>query len=234
MSLLLTPETLQTIRPAGTLREWVLNTIEKLGLTVEGRSAVILGRGYAKPLVQELLPIGHFCVHRWGMESQVTIEPVLGNQNFDARVHGPIQQTGGIAYIEVTQAHEGENEYLRRMVFDRDGCVDPYGEITKTGTKNTGITVQINSEAQRHTSLIKRQMELIVGAISRKQDKKYPTGTVLVVVFDDDIFKDEFGDFEIVDMTAKEQVQRLNNVQWLSLVGSSGRTFWINKTPQPK
>lgn len=223
-------ETLQMTRPAGRLRDWVINAIELLGNTPEGKSLVRLQRDLAKPLIQELLPIGHFCFHKWGINSEVTVQPVLGNQNFDARIYGPTQETHGISYIEVTQATEGENEYRRREIFDRDGSVDPYGEVTKKGTKNTGISVKIKSELKKHSDIINQQIKFIENAVSRKKNKNYPSGTVLVIVFDDYIFKDEFGDIEMLDKTANTLSHVLNNVQWLSLVGYSGRTFTMHKT----
>ena len=77
---------LQTPRTARDYLPWVESKIEELGQTDAGKSAVRLGQGLAKELIEEALPLSIFARKHYRESRCVKIVHHIGNQNFDAKV----------------------------------------------------------------------------------------------------------------------------------------------------
>ena len=218
----LTEENLQAERRASEYLPWVERCIELTGSSKEGKRAIRLRQGLAKPLVEEALPIGIFAKYHFGEANDATIRLVLGNQNFDAEVAGA---DAGLEHIEVTQAHEGENEHLRMLQLEEKGSVSTIGEVRKTGTKATGITIEVESIALSHTEVRGNELARVCEAIERKIGKSYPNLTALVVVFDDYISIQDDDDEAALRDAVSELLPKLEAFSWLAIVGWSKKTF---------
>jgi len=161
-------------------------------------------------------------MHHFGKDSDVVIQHVIGNQNYDALV---TEGTAPFSRIEITQAHEGEGAYLRMLHLDREGHVSPVGAITKAGTKRTGITVQVeykaNSPEERRSAEFARVRE----AIELKSEKEYPPNTALIVAFDDFIQLPEYDDEAGLRAVIEPLLPKLNGFCWLAAVGCSKEVF---------
>ncbi len=68
------------------LVNWVESTMDKIGTTDAGETALRLGEGLAKQLVEEVYPLAIFARHKFGDTHQILVQPVIGNQNYDAVV----------------------------------------------------------------------------------------------------------------------------------------------------
>lgn len=221
-----TKEELETPRSAAQLLVWAEGKITSIGSTVKGKKAIRLRKGLCKTLVEEALPLGIFCAHYFKASRCVTIKHVIGNQNYDAIVTDKRLRRSPIKYLEVTQAHEGENEHLRMIVLERDGSVNALGRVRKSGTKNTGITVEIENNARSHDEVVTNEKTKISEAVKRKASNTYPEGTGLIVVFDDYIAFRDLGDKENLRQFTKDKLKdKVKNFCLAALVGWSKQTY---------
>ncbi len=222
----LTSKELEMPRTASQLLPWAKQRMNEIGSTDAGGCSILFRQGLTKRLVEELLPLGIFASHHFGISDDVTISPVLGNQNHDASVEDRREKKSPIFYIEVTQAHDGESEYLRMLVLKRDGSVSALGAVHKSGTKATGIHVEVKGHmAQRHSTVVQKQVELVKEAMRRKMQKDYEHNTALLVVFDDWLFNKDGCDRETLRSHIQPLLSELRNFRWFAVVGWSELTF---------
>lgn len=226
----LSPVELQTPRSAEEFYSWVNERIEKIGASAEGKRAVRFRRNLCKPLVEELLPLGLLCKCFFQFDPRVTITPVLGNQNFDATVQDQRSPPSKFSKIEITQAHEGENDFLRMLYLEREGHTNLLGRVEKSGTKQTGISVSVASEAQSHNHVLADKIKLVSNALDRKLAKEYDMDTALLVVFDDMIAIQSDRDCEAVTHFLRGNREKLlAKFGWVGVIGWGERCFtYIN------
>jgi hypothetical protein len=128
-------------------------------------------------------------------------------------------------YLEITQAHEGENEHLRMLALDREGHVNLLGKVRKTGSKHTGITVDVENEAKRHSDVLAGELERVKKGLNRKMGKSYRENTGLLVVLDDYVAIKDQDDVAALKTVLREYAQKLDTFCWIGAVGWSGKTF---------
>lgn len=221
----ITEEELQKERSASDFLPWVEGLLQALGSTPEGKGAVRFRQGLAKQLVEEALPLGIFALHHYGSSEDVYLRLVLGNQNYDAVVHDRREAPSPFSFVEVTQAHAGEEEHLRMLEMEEHGHVNVLGTVSKSGTRATGIHVEIESAALSHHVVLEKELERVEAAVRRKAEKEYPEKTALLVVFDDYIAVNDEGDVGAVYERLERMLPDLAQFSWLSIVGWSKRTF---------
>jgi hypothetical protein len=221
-----TKEELEMPRSAAQLLAWAEEKISSIGTTDSGKKAIRFRKGLCKTLVEEALPLGIFCAHYFKASRCVTINHIVGNQNYDAIVTDKRLRKSPITYLEVTQAHEGQNEHLRMIKLERKGSVNVLGRVKKRGTKHTGITVEIENEAKSHNDVVAAEKDRIAKAVERKAHNSYPKGTGLIIVFDDHIAFRDSEDKEDLKQFAKKNLQsKLTNFCLAALVGWSKQTY---------
>ncbi len=216
---------LQVPRSAAGFRSFVEGVLEQLGSTPEGKEQIRFRQGIAKPLVEEALPISLLCELYFKTDPLVTIQHVLGNQNFDAIIDDKRSDPAPFSYLEITQAHEGENEHLRMLALKRYGHVSVFGDVRKTGTKHTGITVEVNNQAKSHAEVLATELKRVKEAVYRKVGKAYPANTGLLIVFDDYIAIKDAADLAALKSVLLEGAQNLSEFRWIGAVGWSGKTL---------
>ena len=137
-------------RTSRELLDWAESTIRCIGSSVEGGRALRLPKELTKVLVGEVYPLEIFGVGKYSESKTIKLKPVRGNQKFDAIVRDITTEPATLSFIEITQAREGENEYLRKLVLEREGCVSLFGHVTKKGTKKTGLYPSVEPDALSH------------------------------------------------------------------------------------
>jgi hypothetical protein len=218
----LTSEELQAPRTVAQFLPWVERRMEMEDVVYKETGN--RDERLAKKLKEEALPLGIFASHHFGSSDDVIIALVLGNQSYDATIKDYREQKAPFSFIEVTQAHEGENEHLRMLALEREGHVSLLGTVHKSGTKNTGIHVEVEAEALSRSEMLKQELDRVEEAILRKTEKSYPPDTALLVVFEDMSIEDEC-DLETLHSRIQPLLPRLRNFRWLAVVGWSKRTF---------
>ena len=182
---IITKDEITTERTPRELINWVESKIDTVASTDSGEKTIRLRQGLAKHLVEEVYPLAIFAFKKYGETNLVHIKPVIGNQNYDAILTDKSYSPALISYVEVTQAHEGETEYLRALHLQKYSYVPGTGTVQKEGTKKTGLRVSVQAEAESLDTLAESELQKIVNAIGRKEGKSYPANTCLVVKFDD-------------------------------------------------
>ena len=223
---ILTKEELEVPRSADQFLAWVEHKIDYLHTIKEGKQVIRYRQGFAKELIEEAFPIGIFCLHHFKSSPDVKVQHIVGNQTYDAIVTDLRENKSPISFLEVTQAHEGENEHLRMLVLERNGHVSSLGTVAKAGTKQTGINVHVANEAKSHSEILNNELDKIKEAAKRKLGRTYPNGTALLIVFEDRLVDWSIEDSKAMDMFVKDNIlQYLINFRWVALVGWSKRTY---------
>ncbi|MFC1958970.1 hypothetical protein ACFLV6_03575 [Chloroflexota bacterium] len=173
--------------PSELLRWWDRKNDEVYYSTNEGRKPLTLHKGRAKEFVEEILPLAIFGERNFGSTDQVLLKPVIGNQSYDAVITDLRTEPASQSYVEITQSHEGENEYLRSFVQHNKGLVCRYGTVSKIGTKRTGMQVSIEPDGACVEKAAKDDLEKILAAAERKKGKDYPVNTSLIIFFADSL-----------------------------------------------
>jgi hypothetical protein len=99
------------------------------------------------------------------------LSSVLSNQQYDAIIATGSEEI----QLEITQAHEGESEFLRRLHLDEHGYAPATrrvhkSRVHKTGTKNQLIRTMIDRTATTQWLQVEAQTKLIAEAVhSRSQ-----------------------------------------------------------------
>ena len=221
-------EELEKERIPSELWDWLIQKVNQICSTEEGRRAFRLQNDkekLIKKLVEEIAPLAIFSKHKFGDTDKVFLQPVIGKQNYDAIVTYFRNEPASVTYIEITQAHEGEDDYWRRCELLKNGCVFSYTPVIKDGTKKNR-TVSIPPEATPVEERVKTELGRILDAAKKKESKDYPTNSSLLIFFDDTPPFQEVIDNENLDSFVNEEILNLDlRFSALYLVGSIGITF---------
>jgi len=194
--------------------------MDQIESTDEGERALRLREGLAKQLIEEVYPLAIFGCRKFGNTDQILMQPIIGNQSYDAVVTDLRSKPASQNYVEITQSHEGEGDYLRRLVLQKKGIVFMHGPVIKTGTKKTGRQVSIPVKVVSPNEVARNKLGKIVDAAKRKAAKDYPINTSLIIVFDDDWFFQRAIDDVNLDTFVKKYILKLDlRFSTLYLVG---------------
>lgn len=222
----ITREELETPRKASEIRSWVENKIEEIGATKEGEHAVRFRVGLLKELIEEALPLGIFCDKYFNNSEEVIITHNIGNQNHDATIDDRRDNKTTLEYLEITQAHEGEDAHLRILKLEEEGHVNSLGAVTKKGTKHTGITIEVENEAVEHSVTFNNEAQRIEDAADRKSGKEYPDNTGLIIICNDYIaFRDESDANNLSEFIQNEVLPKLGKFSKIFVIGWSSKTY---------
>jgi len=204
----ITKEDIEIPRTASCIREWVDFKIKAIGKIDGGKNAVTFRKGLTKELIEEAMPLAIFCNHYFNNSRCVIVQHCIGNQNYDAKIRDKRLRKTPLKYIEITQAHEGENSYLRMLHLKSKGFVNNLGSVTKKGTKKTGITVEVDSDAVEHSIVVHNELQRIHDAALKKSKKEYLPNTGLVIICDD-----------FIAFSKQEDIDMLKNYMYENILG---------------
>jgi len=174
-------------RTPSELWDWLISKVKQICSTPTGLKAFRLQKDkekLIKKLVEEIAPLAIFGQQKFGNTNKVLLKPVIGSQNYDAEIIDKRTEPTDKCYIEITQAHEGENDYFRRCELLKNGYVFSNAPVIKKG-KGKSLTVSIPPEATPVEEGVKKELNRIVDAAKRKAGKDYPDNTSLIIFFDD-------------------------------------------------
>ena len=101
-------------RTPSELWDWLIHKVKQICSTEEDIEDFRLQKGLTKELVKEIRLLAIFGKHKFGDTDQVLLQPVIGNQNYDAVVTYLRSKPAYQSYLEITQSCEGKNDYWRR------------------------------------------------------------------------------------------------------------------------
>jgi len=89
-------------RTPSELWDWLIQKVDQICSTDEGLEAFRLQKGLLKKIPEEIAPLAIWGEYKFGNTDSVFLQPVIGNQNYDAKVIDnrivPVSET----YIEIT------------------------------------------------------------------------------------------------------------------------------------
>jgi hypothetical protein len=216
---ILTRDVLEESHTAKSYLSWARGLVAQVKSEPDGLRRIRLREGLTKELMTEALPIGHLASTYFAESEDVRIKLKIGNQNFDAEVSDDRKNASPLSFIEVTLAHEGEDEYLRSLVLHEIGEVSGLGKVTKRGTKKSGLTVEVAREMVSQGDVLSRERDCVSRAIERKLDKDYPADTLLLIGFDDTIAFERRDNTENLQAVLDEFLSRLKSFHTVAIVG---------------
>jgi hypothetical protein len=212
-------------RTPSELWNWLIQKVKQICSTGEGRQDFRLQKGLIKQLVEEVGPLAIFGMRKYPDNNQILLQPVIGNQPYDAVVTDLRTKPASQTYIEITQSHEGDNDYWRRCELLKKGYVSSHAPVIKTGTKKN-LVVSIPPEAISVGKRVENELERILAAAKRKEHKDYPANTSLIIFFDDLPPFQEVIDDKKLDSFVNKDIMNLDlKFSALYLVGS-GRVIF--------
>ncbi len=221
-------EELEKERTPSELWDWLIQKVKQICSTEEGLKDFRLQRGLLKKLPEEIAPLAIFGNRKFGDTDQVLLQPVIGNQNYDAKIIDKRTKPASVTYIEITQAHEGENDYWRRRELSEKGIVFSRAPVIKKG-KGKNRLVSIPHQATSVEEGVKNELNRIIDAAKRKAGKHYPANTSLIVFFDDTLpFEEALKaiNHTTIDSFVKKEIMNLElRFSQLYLVGQAKEIF---------
>jgi hypothetical protein len=212
-------EELTKKRTPSELLNWVNWKREQIASTEERERALILHKGLAKQFEEEVYPLALFGQRKYGDTDQILMQPIIGNQSYDAIVTDLRSKPASESYIEITQSHEGENDYFRRLVLGHKGFVFGHSRAIKKGTRQNR-QVSIPPQVVTPSDVARDELGRIVDAARRKEAKDYPANTSLIIVFNDDWFFRQDVDDRYLDTFVKKNILKLDlRFSMLYLIG---------------
>jgi hypothetical protein len=207
-------------RTPSELLNWVKWKMDQIGSTDEGERILRLHEGFAKQLIEEVYPLAIFGSRKFGDTDQILMQPIIGNQSYDAVLTDLRSKPASESYVEITQSHEGENDYLRRLDLQRKGFSFGHSPVNKKGTKKTGLQFSINPKVVTPGEVAGGEKKRILDAARRKEAKDYPANTSLIIVFNDDLFFRQAVDDAHLDTFVRENILKLDlRFSLLCLIG---------------
>jgi hypothetical protein len=202
-------EELTKKRTPSELLNWVNWKRERIASTDEGERTLILHKGLAKQFEEEVYPLALFGLRKFGNTDQILMQPIIGNQSYDAVVTDLTSKPASRSYIEITQSHEGENDYLRRLVLGYRGFAFGHSLAIKKGIRKNR-RVSIPPQVVSPSEVARDELRRIVDAARRKEAKDYQPNTSLIIVFEDDWFFRQAVDDSHLDTFVKENILKLD------------------------
>ena len=221
----LTKEELSVPRSAADMLPWALAAHSRFTATPALRAMARDGRGFAKQLAQEALPMARFAYRYFNASSDVLITHVLGNQTYDGVVEDKRSPIGTVRFIEVTDSTWDETEALRMELLSRDGYAPGYGKVHAQGRKGRRTRLEGETEMRDVNAHPVQHLDRVREVVCAKASRKYPDGTALVVHVDDAIrFRDSPAVAALESLALMELVPFLSGREFRVLVleGSNG------------
>lgn len=215
----LTNEVLEESHTAKEYLLWAKDLVKKLKSEPNGLERIRLRVGLAKVLMEEAIPIGLLASKYFGESDDVRIKLKVGSQTYDAEVSDNRKQPSAISFIEVTLAHEGEDQYLRMRHLHEKGEVSGLGRVIKRGTKKTGLDVKVVNETLTQAEIMRRERDLLLKTIDKKLQKKYPPNTLLLVALDDEMAFDRKDNIKNLEDVIVERMSSLSAFHTIAVVG---------------
>ena len=229
---ILTPEEIQRPRTPDELAQWVNSKIDEFdspdpAVKCYGR----LRKGLAKQLDEEVRPLSLLAAKLYGGRSDVLCIPNLDtSKDFDAGIRdGSITPPAGVK-VEVTLALDddaGHDEYRRRKYLQEHGGVTPLGKVISTGTKRTGLKIDVEEDFPPHAELLQK-FSLIRKAAERKCiPGRYGKARVLIIFFDDNwlLYDPEHDVMALADFVKRHVLPLPLNFRTVYVLGWLGWPF---------
>ena len=226
MDSLITKQEIEKFRIPTDFIKWFEAYLEKTRLDKTFRRQILLRKGIAKEIYEEIFPLYRF-LQFFGIHwSTTAFMNRLGSQNYDVEVHP--KEFAPFEYIEITVADASHEEFLRNTVLVDKGHVSAIGKVSHSGTKQTGKSIHVCNDFRSHAELNNEKKIAIKSAIHRKLQNTYPPQTALLIYFTDYVaFADEDDQLDMKLFITELGTTWESTFCALYIIGASGRRGWM-------
>lgn len=214
-------------RSPAELHTWVMAKCEQLSATPEAKSFARSGATLPKKFYEEIYPLSLFSEREFGRDSNVLVEPNLGNDNFDARIRLGSSATETVINVEITYAIDGYDDSLRMEVLQQQGHVSLTGKVYVSGHRGScDREINIDDDAVEHSEIVNGHLLLIEERLRAKAVPRYGKNHILVVAVDDYLPLRDSSDMEKLSTLAQALLPELKlDFGRVVFVGLAGRLF---------
>lgn len=208
---------------------WVISKCRELSSSPEAKAFARSGARLPKKLYDELFPLALFVHREFTNASVVTIEPHLGNDNYDAKITTQNARGASTTFVETTYAKDGYDESLRMEVLAKEGGVSLTGPITKSGRRGSpDRIVTVECEAAEHSETLESYLQLVESRVKAKAKVHYGANHLLLVAVDDYLPLVQDYDWPTLDNRARAWLACYQlDFARLVFVGVAGR-LWLS------
>ena len=208
---------------------WVISKCRELSSSPEAKAFARSGARLPKKLDDELFPLALFVHREFPGASEVTIEPHLGNDNYDAKITTHDSRGARTTFVETTCAKDGYDESLRMEVLAKEGGVSLTGPITKSERRGSPDRIVMAAyEAASHSETLESYLQLVESRVKAKSKVHYGTNHLLLVAVDDYLPLVQDYDWPILDERARAWIASCQlDFGRLVFVGVAGR-LWLS------
>lgn len=213
---------IQKYRSPDEFVRWFESCLRRINRVKDYRKQILLREGIAKQLFEEVFPLYRLLSRRKRRWREKRFINIIGSQSYDVRVL--TSSHSFLNYIEIIVADNDHDEALRMEYFEKEGDVYASGSVSHSGTKKTGHIISVENEARLHSEIVQEKMTKIKNAVTKKSRNSYPSGTGLLVYFDDYVTLFNPKDYIMIQnmLESLEQIWRRTFTR-IFLVGASGR-----------
>jgi hypothetical protein len=225
---ILRKEDCEVARTAEELIAWIESVHAQFDAGDATRNYARMGKGFTKPFLEEIMPLGHLAHHKYLEQPGLNLRPKIGNQNYDAEIIDTSSGDENIARVEFVSTYRDHDLALRLEYLGQHGGVFMTGPpAERDGTKASGGQVYVVPGCEDHQRRLDDLVASIEDRIADKLGKPYPADTIIAVVFDDYIL-DPVKDLSQLQLYFRDTLskQALGKFCGLFILGASGRTFW--------
>lgn len=209
------------------LVEWVECKFQEISQREGGKEAIRKREGLLKQFTEEIYPLSRLASFLFDGRNDVTLQLVIGNQNYDAVITDYAFSPPHENKLEITVAED--KEYLMREMLQAEKYAPITGNIEKKGTKHTGEKYRASIDAREPEDYLNKQKEVLSQTLEKKLKKRYePNTSLLIMFYDTGISSDERGVWEPLSSFIKDELWSKAEQQFavLYLVGASKKIFF--------
>jgi hypothetical protein len=226
-SFLLSETDMAKARSPDDLRAWTINKCGELNQSAEAKAFSQSGSKLPKKFHDEIYPLSLFVTREYQGRSDVSVQPNLDNDNFDARITAPSIYGVETIYVEITFAKDGYDQSLRMEVLAKKGGVTMTGPVTASGRRGAANReVKVTPRAVSNAETVQQHLQLIETRVKAKTNVAYGSDHVLLVVVDDYLALMQDSDWPL--LAARAEVWASDptlDFGRLVILGASGHLF---------
>jgi len=219
---IITKEDIEKIRSVSELNDWIDKKHSQISNSKNATESCRLRKGLFKEFIEESTPLNIFCKQYFTPNPNQLVKQTIGDQNYDAEL---IDSSDiDFKYIEITQAHEGKDDFYRRWHLNEYGHANALGRVVQNKPIEKS---KIKNEAVDHATIVHNEIQRINRAINKKLDKDYNDKTALVVVCDNTgiAFKDESDIYQLKAHLKSNFIGKINIFCKVFVVSWNGDLF---------
>ena len=221
----ITLDDIQCFRSPTDFVSWFSQKLDEINSGVNVREQILLRRGIAKLVFEEVYPLYRLLQNRGSQCDKVNFRNVDGDQNFDVETTSELQVVP--RFIEITVADNNYEEHLRMRYFVDHGRVSAVGKVSHQGTKKTGLNISVETEARLHAEINREKELLIREAVDRKCTRNYANDTGLLIYFDDYVGFNDPHDTQLMSCFILSLGDDwMDTFSHLFVVGATGSRVW--------